>query len=112
MHTSQILELNVQEPYFSLIKSGQKTVEGRLGKDKYFTFKHGDKVVFNSNLETEIKTMVKYKSFKEMLIFEGLKNVLPEVQTLEEGEQIYYQFYTKEDELKYGVVAICLTKLK
>jgi len=112
MHTSQILELNIQEPYFSLIKNGQKTVEGRLGKDKYFTFKQGDNVVFNGGLEIEIKNIVKYKSFKEMLIFEGLKNVLPEVQTLEEGEQIYYKFYKKEDEQKYGVVAICLTKLK
>jgi len=111
MQNSQILELNVQEPYFSLIKNGQKTVEGRLGKDKYFAFKQGDKLVFNGDLETEIKTMVKYKSFREMLLFEGLKNVLPEVQTLEEGEQIYYQFYTKEDEQKYGVVAICLSKL-
>ena len=108
----QILELNVQEPYFSLIKNGQKTVEGRLAKDKYFVFNSGDKVVFNDSLEVEIQALVKYKSFREMLIFEGLKNVLPGVQTLEEGENIYYQFYTKEDEQKYGVVAICLTKLK
>jgi len=109
MSQSQTLELNVQEPYFSLIETGQKTVEGRLGKDKYFSFKKGDKVVFNKSLKLEIKDLIKYKSFREMLMFEGLKNVLPEVQTLEEGEQIYYQFYSKADEQKYGVVGICLS---
>lgn len=112
MHTPQILELNVQEPYFSLIKSGQKTVEGRLGKDKYFTFKQGDKVIFNNNLEVEIKAIVRYKTFREMLIFEGLKNVLPGVLTLEEAVKVYYQFYSPQDEQKYGVAAICLVNLK
>jgi ASC-1-like (ASCH) protein len=112
MHTSQILELNVQEPSFSLIKTGQKIVEGRLCKDKYMNLKKGDKIIFNEELEVEIEKVVRYPSFREMLIFEGLKNVVPMAKTLEEGEQIYYQFYTKEDEQKYGVVAICLSKLK
>lgn len=108
---SQILELNVQEPYFSLIQNELKTVEGRLGKEKYLNLEKGNKVIFNEILEKEIEKIVKYSSFREMLIFEGLKNVLPNVETLEEGERIYYNFYSQEDEQKYGVVAICLTKL-
>lgn len=111
MQNSETLELNVQEPYFSLIKNGLKIVEGRLGKNKYFDLKMGDKVLFNNDLERKVEKIVKYSSFREMLIFEGLKNVLPNVKSLEEGEKIYYQFYSKEDEQKYGVVAICLTKL-
>ena len=112
MNNSQILELNVQEPYFSLIKNGLKIVEGRLGKNKYLDLKMDDKLLFNKNLEKKVEKIVKYSSFREMLIFEGLKNVLPKVQTLEEGENIYYQFYFKEDEQKYGVVAICISNLK
>ena len=111
MDNSQILELNVQEPYFSLIQNKLKTVEGRLGKEKYLNLEKGNKVIFNEILEKEIEKIVKYSSFREMLIFEGLKNVLPNVETLEKGEQIYYKFYTREDEQKYGVIAICLTKL-
>ncbi len=108
---SQILELNVQETSFFLIKNGLKIVEGRLGKDKYLDLKKGDKILFNKILEIEIEKVIKYSSFREMLLFEGLKNVVPKAQTMEEGEKIYYQFYSKEDEQKYGVLAICLTKL-
>jgi len=41
-----------------------------------------------------------------MLKKEGIENVLPGVKNIEEGVQIYRQFYSEEREKKYGVVAI------
>jgi len=41
-----------------------------------------------------------------MIEKEGLSSVLPNVTNLEEGEQVYYQFYSKLDEIKFGVIAL------
>jgi len=101
------LELDVQEPYLSLIKSGKKIIEGRLGKDKYLNLKKGDLIKIN-NLEIEIGKVEKYSSFKEMLIMEGVKNIIPDAKDLDSAIQIYYKFYKPEDEDQFGVVAIFL----
>jgi len=38
----KIIDFNVQEPYLSFIKSGQKTIEGRLNKGKFVSLEVGD----------------------------------------------------------------------
>lgn len=101
------LELDVQEPYLSLIKSGKKIVEGRLGKDKYFSLVKGDLIKIN-NLEIEVIGVKKYTSFKEMLVTEGIKNVIPDAKDLEDAINVYYRFYSKEDEKKFGVAGISI----
>jgi ASC-1-like (ASCH) protein len=99
------LNLHVQEPYYSQIKNGTKTVEGRLGKSKYFELVEGDVIQINDLLVKVVK-VTKYSTFKEMLIVEGIKNVIPDAQDLESAINVYYEFYTKEEELKFGVAAI------
>ena len=39
-------------------------------------------------------------------MFEGLKKTLPNINSLEEGINIYHEYYSEEDEYKYGVIAI------
>jgi len=41
-----------------------------------------------------------------MLIKENIKNIIPDKNDLEEATQVYYKFYTPEQENKFGVVAI------
>lgn len=41
-----------------------------------------------------------------MLIMEGIKNVTPGAKNLEEAVGIYYRFYSKEEEILYGVVGL------
>ncbi len=101
------LELNVQEPYLSLIKSGKKTVEGRLGKDKYFALQKGDLIKIN-DLEVEVLGVRKYDSFRDMLMKEGIENVIPDAKDLESAVNVYYKFYSKEDEKKFGVAGISI----
>lgn len=41
-----------------------------------------------------------------MLHDEGVKNTVPDKKNEVEGEKVYYQFYTKEQEKEFGVLAI------
>lgn len=102
----KILKINVQEPYFSFLKNGQKIVEGRLGKEKWFEYNKGDILLVNNELKLEITDIIKYKSFEEMLMTEGVKNTIPDKDTIPEAVDVYYKFYSKENEQKFGVVAI------
>ncbi|KNA11423.1 hypothetical protein SOVF_135400 isoform B [Spinacia oleracea] len=101
-------ELHVQEPYFSQLKDGMKTVEGRCAVGNYNRIQSGDLIFFNKCLMLEVQDVRYYSSFVEMLEAETLETVLPGVPTIEEGEQIYRKFYTKEKEQSNGVLAICV----
>ena len=55
-----------------------------------------------------MKSGKKYKTFEEYLRTEGLENCLPGMPSLEHGLSVYFKYFTKEDEAKYGVIAIHL----
>lgn len=100
------LELNVQEPYYSFIKSGVKTVEGRLAKERFLSLNPGDKVLVNNDIVVEVLRVNKYVSFRSMLESEGFKKAIPDANDIEYALSVYYGFYQPADEQKYGVVAI------
>lgn len=113
-------EIHVNEPWFSLIKNGTKKVEGRLNKGQFAYFKENDIVTwFNIDKQTkqkkEVNTKIikinKYKTFEEMLTIEGLNNVLPDknIKTIEDGINVYRQWYNEEMEKQFGVIAIVIT---
>lgn len=91
--------------------SSAKTIEGRLGKDKFLKIKVGDEICFiraytpEIYVSTYVTAVRAYPSFEEMLKAEGLEKVLPGVDSVEEGIKVYRQFYTEEDEKTYGVLA-------
>ena len=45
-----------------------------------------------------------------MLIFEGIKNAIPDKKNLKDAVNVYRKFYSIEDEKKYGVVAVKVRK--
>lgn len=101
--------INVSEPWFNYICTNKKTIEGRLNKGNFSLLKKDDIIYFKNNnkeCKCKIKKIVKYNTFKEYLSQEGLKRTLPNVKTIKEGLNIYYKYYTFEDELKYGILAI------
>ena len=58
----------VQEPYKSLILSGQKTVEGRLNKGKFAQLKIWDHLKFEDTGEVlEVVNLTSYPTFQSML---------------------------------------------
>ncbi len=104
---------HLAEPWFSLIKLGIKKCEGRLKKGDFAEIKKGDYIKFvNNDFEFERNFRIKitsihnYKSFKEYLLGETLEKCLPNIDTIEQGERIYYKYYKKEDEHKYNIIAI------
>tara|TARA_A100001015_G_C14854802_1_gene657923 strand:- start:466 stop:885 length:420 start_codon:yes stop_codon:yes gene_type:complete len=126
----QYYEKGVQEPWFSLIKNGKKTVEGRLNKGDFSKMKKGDIVTWVNNIKVtkngktktlrkEVKTKITgvadYSSFYQMIKTERLKNTLPvpELKTIQQGvDNVYYKFYKPKDEKEKGVKAIRVQVIK
>ncbi|KAJ6991469.1 hypothetical protein NC653_019599 [Populus alba x Populus x berolinensis] len=104
-------EIHVQEPYFSLLKDGRKTIEGRCATGDYIRIEPGDLILVNKIVVLKVEDVRRYASFSKMLQAENLEKVLPGVKTVEEGVKIYRKFYTEEKEMSNGVLAICVSKL-
>ncbi|XP_020584466.1 uncharacterized protein LOC110027395 isoform X5 [Phalaenopsis equestris] len=102
-------ELHVQEPLFSQLKEGLKTAVGRCATEDYNRISAGALLLFNRCLLLEVQDVRRYGSFSEMLEVE-LANALPGIQSVEEGVQIYRNFYTEEKEKSNGVLAIHVLK--
>lgn len=102
-----IIQFNVKEPYKTLLLAGQKTIEWRLNKGKFADLNIGDVLQFEDTQEClEVVNLTPYPSFQSMLENEGLKHVLPEVESIEAGVAVYHQFYSPEQEQEFGVLAI------
>ena len=93
---------------FNLIKDGYKTIELRLNDEKRRKINIDDIIIFThvdtgEELRTKVVNLYQFDSFKKM--FSSLDNNrfgLNKNDTFE----IMYNFYTKEDEKKYGGLAI------
>ncbi|KAI3959244.1 hypothetical protein MKW92_014623 [Papaver armeniacum] len=105
-------EIDVQEPFFTQLRVGRKTIEGRCAVGDYNRIGQGSLLLFNRCLILEVQDVRRHPSFAELLKTESLEKVLPGVNTIEEGVQIYRNFYTEEKEKSNGVLAICVTKPK
>ncbi|KAK1265974.1 hypothetical protein QJS04_geneDACA015551 [Acorus gramineus] len=103
-------EIHVQEPYFSLLKDQRKTIEGRCAVGDYNRIAAGSVLLVNKCMLLEVQHVKKYDSFFEMLEVENLNNVLPGIESIDEGVQIYRKFYMEEKEKSNGVLAICVSK--
>ncbi|GMI89957.1 hypothetical protein like AT3G03320 [Hibiscus trionum] len=104
-------ELHVQEPFFTQLQDGIKTIEGRCAVGDYNRIASGALILFNKCLVLEVQDVCHYASFFEMLEAETLAKVLPGVKTIDEGVQVYRKFYTEEKEMTNGVVAIGVAKV-
>ena len=116
--------IGVQEPWFTLISMGQKTVEVRLGD--YFSGqepakepKEGDVLTFkNLNLgflrEVNVKLdkVMRYASLKELIDAEGIDKVTPTLKNFADVEQMYAKFYRPERIAEKGLLAIRFTLQK
>jgi ASC-1-like (ASCH) protein len=108
----QKISINVQEPYYSFIINGQKIVEGRLNKGKFASIQKGDILVLApENIEFNVVEKNIYKSFIAMIESEGVENVIPDKTSIEEATNVYYKFYTKEQEKEFGVAAIKIKRI-
>lgn len=118
LHGGTNYKENLSEPWFSLISLGLKTVEGRKNKGRFKEMQVGDIVQWTNNdfkersVLTKITGKTEYKTFEEYLEAKGLDKCLPGIPTLEHGLSVYFKYFTKEDEVAFGVVAISLELVK
>lgn len=103
-------DLHLQPIYFDLIKSGEKTLEGRLFKNDKRNYNIGDVLTFYREPENKntinaiILDKFRFDNFDEMA--ENLKkeDLGFSNSTKQEMIDVYRGIYSKENEKKYGVV--------
>jgi len=100
---------------FESIKSGRKTIESRLYDEKRREINLGDEIEFiNRETDEILKTKViglhRYSNFETMFNSMGHERFGGE-STNWLLKQIY-EFYSKEDEDKFGVIGIEISKLE
>ncbi|MBQ7778944.1 MAG: ASCH domain-containing protein [Clostridia bacterium] len=104
--------MKLHQAPFEMIKSGEKTIELRLYDEKRRQIKVGDKIVFTNTLngETLEKTAVKLHRFDS---FEELYKSLPLLKCGYTANDIdnakpsdMEQYYSAEEQKKYGVIGI------
>ena len=110
---------NLSEPWFSLIKLGIKTCEGRLNKGDFSKMNKGDYIVFENNdlgfkrsFRVRITSIHNYPYFITYLNRESLERCLPGIDNIEDGLKVYYKYYSKENENRYKIIAIRFRLIK
>lgn len=104
--------MNLNAEYFELIKQGEKIFEGRLNDEKRKAMNVGDVITFFKeperveSFDAIITQKIEFKDFDQMSKVINKKDLGFDEKTRQEMLDVYHSFYSKEDEEKYGVVAI------
>ena len=104
-----VTRFNLSDEWFEFVRSGIKTVEGRMKTERFINLKVGDIIEFyndNENINVYVKKITEYKNFRKMLLFETLPKVLPGVNSINNGVKIYNDIYKDENIESHNVIAI------
>ena len=102
--------MSVKPRYFNLLKEGEKTIELRLFDEKRQKIKMGDYILFtnsdqrNENFQGKVINLYWEKNFASLC-----KKIAPQqagFQTKKDLLNALNEFYTKEDQEKFGVLGI------
>ena len=108
---------HLDEDVFEVIKKGIKTVEVRVNDEKRRKMKVGDEIIFlkrpleEEKIVTKIVELKTYNNFDELVKYYDIKELYLEDYTKEEFVQLLGRFYSREEQEKYGVVAIRFEKV-
>lgn len=116
-------ELGIESSLLKHIEAGKKTVEACLGKPLVLKVRIGDIInlredVWENGSTTDsihnkaavtVTQLLYFESFDEMFSMVDYRKVVPMAESRREAISLYRNFYSKEDEEEYGVVAITFT---
>lgn len=103
------------------IIAGRKTIEGRLNKGKFASYRVGDVVSLRRDFrdkngvlhdgepgaaQVTITAIRRYGSFLDMVTCEGFTKVIPSAASAREAAEVYNRYYSAKDQAVYGVLAI------
>ena len=102
-----IHEMKLNESPFERIKNGTKTIEFRLYDEKRKKVKIGDKIEFSKLPDLQEKILAQVIDIYKDKTFKNLFNrIYTDKKEVERKAESMYQYYSKEQEEKYGVVGI------
>lgn len=102
-----IYEMKLKENPFERIENGTKTVEFRLYDEKRRKIKIGDKIEFLKLPDLQEKIVAQVLDLYIDETFEDLfKKIFTDEKEVKAKTKAMYQYYSKEEEKKYGVVGI------
>lgn len=104
-------DMHVNDEVFNLIKKGTKTVELRLYDVKRRSLMVGETIILENRktgdkINVLIKALKRFPSFKELYDSYPDKIMLGYGEGVEAKPEDMEKYYSKEDILKYGVLAI------
>ena len=104
--------MKLQEKYYNYILNGTKRIEIRLYDEKRQQIKIGDIIKFikepnlDESIEAKVIGLIRYNSFSEMFKDFDISLLADKRITKDELINALEQFYTKEEQQKYGVLGI------
>lgn len=107
-----MFELRLDEDIFEIVESGTKRVEVRLHDKKRELMKIGNNLTFykrpllEDKIVTKITGLQRFKTIEELLNKYDMKDIYIDGFTKEEFIKLIERFYSKEEQEKYGFVAI------
>ena len=105
---TKLTDIHCEEPWFSLLRSGEKTVEGRKNSPKYSSLAEGEQIRFycgDESFNCKI-TKINYYETLEAYLNENLNSALPGIFSIREGKEIYCQWNTEDEINQVGFLGI------
>lgn len=109
--------MDVSEPWFSHIRSGAKTVEGRKKSPTWENIRVGDVIVIKCNTESfnvVVTNIVEYHGEDPLtayLLGEGISNCLPGIVSLSDARAVYLQWSTEAEIKAMGMLGIHIQRI-
>jgi ASC-1-like (ASCH) protein len=103
--------IHCQEPWYSLIKTGKKRVEGRKGSLKNRSIKVNDTILFYCGPDSflaKVEKIDQFASIEDYLKTVTLSEALPGIHSIEEGIRIYQQWSSPHEIHSLGFLALWL----
>lgn len=113
-----MLYLQLQDQYFDAIESGLKTVEGRINSSKFKDLRVGMHIKFTSVsthkiILCRIEKINRYANFKDMLVAQGLEQILPGITNIDDAVALYEIFPGYKEQVNIiGALAITIKKIQ
>lgn len=111
-NTPRLLQVHCEDPWFSMIKQGIKSVEGRKNTHTYKKLQVGSLIRFSNgpeSVEAVVTELREYPSLQAYLEDVTIEKALPGIASLEEALSIYAQWVTPQEIKQYGVLGIFIT---
>jgi len=108
--------MHLESEIFDLVNNNIKDIEVRINDEKRRKLKVGDIITIKNrgnddSIKIKIINLEYFPSFINCINNYNLNRLYNDKITSNEFLNLLYKFYTKEEEKKYGVVAIIFTKV-